>query len=50
VAGTLGYMAPEQFTTPETVDHRADIYSTGVVFYEMLAGELPKAGWRTSHP
>lgn len=43
VAGTLGYMAPEQFTMPETVDHRADIYSTGVVFYEMLAGELPRA-------
>ena len=44
VAGTLGYMAPEQFTTPETVDHRADIYATGVVFYEMLAGDLPAAG------
>ena len=43
VAGTLGYMAPEQITMPATVDHRADIYSTGVVFYEMLAGELPKA-------
>jgi serine/threonine protein kinase len=42
VAGTLGYMAPEQFTMPETVDHRADIYSTGVVFYEMLARELPQ--------
>ena len=43
VAGTLGYMAPEQITMPASVDHRADIYSTGVVFYEMLAGELPKA-------
>jgi uncharacterized protein YndB with AHSA1/START domain/predicted Ser/Thr protein kinase len=42
IAGTLGYMAPEQISMPESVDHRADIYSTGVVFYEMLAGELPK--------
>jgi serine/threonine protein kinase len=41
VAGTLGYMAPEQLTSPESVDHRADIYSTGVVFYEMLAHALP---------
>jgi uncharacterized protein YndB with AHSA1/START domain/predicted Ser/Thr protein kinase len=41
VVGTLRYMAPEQITTPQAVDHRADIYSTGVVFYEMLAHELP---------
>ena len=43
VAGTLGYMAPEQLAAPESVDHRADIYSTGIVFYEMLAGGLPEA-------
>jgi uncharacterized protein YndB with AHSA1/START domain/tRNA A-37 threonylcarbamoyl transferase component Bud32 len=41
VAGTLGYMAPEQIAMPDKVDHRADIYSTGVVCYEMLTGQLP---------
>jgi len=41
VFGTPRYMAPEQFEKPETVDHRADIYSLGVVFYEMLTGSPP---------
>jgi serine/threonine protein kinase len=46
VMGTLDYMAPEQRQRPQEVDHRADIYSLGVVLYEMLTGELPLGRFR----
>jgi serine/threonine protein kinase len=39
--GTAGYMAPEQFSQTKDVDHRADIYSLGIIYYEMLTGKRP---------
>jgi len=41
IIGTPNYMSPEQIEHPGEVDHRADIYALGVVFYQMLTGELP---------
>lgn len=41
IVGTLAYMSPEQISGSNDVDSRTDIYSCGVLLYELISGKLP---------
>jgi len=48
IMGTINYMSPEQAQASE-IDERTDIWSTGVIMYEMVTGKMPFRGSTTSH-
>lgn len=47
--GTLNYMAPEQHIDAKRVDHRSDLYSAGVMLFEMITSELPLGRYLLPH-
>ena len=44
--GSVGYMAPEQKTSPDGAGPEADLYSLSRIFYELLMGVIPDGGWQ----